>query len=138
MRQYDKTASKGAQVAVVSEKRHGTLAGRIAAWFNQISRNQSILQAQQKALQDAHSLTLEHNALEAKATSNETATKNVGSGGAKLAALKDSSAERQILSIYDDRIQTQQQLAVVYGKWAAQVQVQHGIVLHLILQSFAL
>jgi small-conductance mechanosensitive channel len=138
MRQYDKTASKGAQVAVVTEKRHGTLAGRIAAWFNQISRNQSILQAQQKALQDAHSLTLEHNALEAKATSNESATKNVGSGGAKLAALKDSSAERQVLSIYDDRIQTQQQLAVVYGKWAAQVQVQHGIVLHLILQSFAL
>ena len=138
MRQYDKASSKAAQVAVVTEKRHGTLAGRIAAWFSQISRNQSILQAQQQALQDAHTLTLEHNALETQATSNETATKIVGNGGAKLAALKDSSAERQILSIYDDRIQTQQQLAVVYGKWAAQVQVQHAIVLHLILQSFAL
>jgi small-conductance mechanosensitive channel len=137
MRQYDKATGKAAQVAVVSEKRHGTLAGRIAAWFSQISRNQSILQAQQQALQDAHNLTLQHNALEAQATSNESATKSAGSG-AKLAALKDSSAERQILSIYDDRIQTQQQLAVAYGKWAAQVQVQHGIVLHLILQSFAL
>ncbi len=41
--------------------------------------------------------------------------------GSQLAAIKDRSAERQILSIYDDRIQTQQQLAAVYGKWAAQV-----------------
>jgi hypothetical protein len=40
MRQYDKK-SNNAQVAVVSEKRHGTLAGRVKAWFSQISRNQS-------------------------------------------------------------------------------------------------
>lgn len=39
MRQYDKATGKATQVAVVSEKRHGTLAGRIAAWFSQISRN---------------------------------------------------------------------------------------------------
>ncbi|HEV2213841.1 MAG TPA: mechanosensitive ion channel family protein, partial [Terracidiphilus sp.] len=35
-------------------------------------------------------------------------------------------------------IQTEQQLATVYEKWAAQVQLQHSIVLHLMLQSFAL
>ena len=52
--------------------------------------------------------------------------------------MKSRSAERQLLSIYDDRIQTEQQLAIVYGKWAAQVQLQHSIVLHLILQSLAL
>ncbi len=56
----------------------------------------------------------------------------------KLADLKARSAERQILSIYDDRIQTEKQLATVYGKWTAQVELQHQIVLHLILQSLAL
>ncbi len=138
MRQYDKATSRGAQVAVVSEKRHGTLASRVAAWFNQISRYKLIQQAQQKTLQDAHNLTAEHDLLETQANSNQSATNNAAHDGSKLAAIKDRSAERQILGIYDDRIQTQQQLAAVYSKWAAQVQVQHGIVLHLILQSLAL
>ena len=135
MRQYDKKANN-AQIAVVTEKQHGTLAGRVRAWFSQISRNQSILQAQQQALQAAQNLMTEHNALEAQANSPQSS--DAGNGGARLAAIKDRSAERQILSIYDDRIQTQQQLAAVYGKWAAQVQLQHRIVLHLILQSIAL
>jgi small-conductance mechanosensitive channel len=51
--------------------------------------------------------------------------------------MKDRSAERQIISIYNDRIQTEQQLASVYSKWSAQVLLQHRIVLHLILQSLA-
>jgi small-conductance mechanosensitive channel len=137
-RQYDKSAKTGAQLAVASEKRHGTLASRVAAWFSQIGRSQSILQAQQNAVQDVQTLTAEHNKLEAQADATQPSTSNTANAGSKLAALKDRSAERQILSIYDDRIQTQQQLAAVYGKWAAQVQVQHSIVLHLILQSFAL
>jgi len=55
-----------------------------------------------------------------------------------LAEIKDRSNERQILSIYDDRIQTQQQLVRVYERWAAQLALQHRTVLHLILQSVAL
>jgi len=55
-----------------------------------------------------------------------------------LAALMSRTAQRELLSIYDDRILTQQQLASVYGKWSAQVLLQHRIVLHLLLQSFAL
>ena len=137
MHQYDKTGRGSAQLAVASAKRHSNLAGRTAAWFDQISRRQSILQAQQRALQDAQTLITQHNALEAQADSSQAAGISATNAGSKLAAIKDRSAERQILSIYDDRIQTQQQLAAVYGKWAAQVQLQHGIVLHLILQSFA-
>ena len=57
---------------------------------------------------------------------------------AHLADLKDRAAERQILSIYDDRIQTEQQLMRVYERWAAQLERQHGIVLHLMLQSVAI
>jgi small-conductance mechanosensitive channel len=138
MRQSDKASARGGQMAVVSEKKHGTLASRVAAWFNQISRYKMLQQAQQAALQDAQKLTAEHNALEAQTNATQSATGSSGSGVDRLAAIKDRSAERQILGIYDDRIQTHQQLASIYGKWAVQVQVQHGIVLHLILQSLAL
>lgn len=82
MRQYDKASRGNAQVAVVSERRHGTLASRITAWFNQISRYQSIQQAQQKALRDAQTLIAAHNALEAQADASQPASAgqaNVGS-----------------------------------------------------------
>lgn len=137
MRQYDKTAKGGGQLAIATERRHGTLASRIAAWFGQINRRQLVLQAQQRALQDVQTLIAQHNALEAQADTTPAAGAGAANTASKLASIKDRSAERQILSIYDDRIQTQQQLAAVYGKWDAQLQLQHGIVLHLILQSFA-
>ncbi len=128
-----------AQIASVSEKQHGTLAGRVRAWFTQLDRYKSIQQGEQKAQQDAVTLTAEHNTLESqtKAPGNAQAT-GTTDRASRLADLKDRSAERQILSIYDDRIQTDKQLASVYGKWAAQVMVQHAIVLHLILRSLAL
>ena len=56
---------------------------------------------------------------------------------AKLASLQRRREQRQLLSIYDDRIQTQQQLAGVYSKWAAQVLLQHRIVTHMTLRSLA-
>jgi len=43
-----------------------------------------------------------------------------------------------MMAIYDDRIRTEQQLAAVYAKWSAQVSLQHRIVFHLLMQSFAL
>jgi small-conductance mechanosensitive channel len=139
MAQYDKSPQTSAQIAVISVSQHGTLAGRVSAWFKQLDRYKSIQQALQQAQQAVATLTTEHNALEAQAN----ATSGSAAGGtsdrtARLAAIKDRSAERQILSIYDDRIQSEQQLAAVYGKWGTQVLLQHQIVLHLILQSLAL
>ncbi len=139
MKAYDNGSQSGAQLASVSERRHGTLAGRVQAWFGQMDRYRSILQAQQKSQQDAAALTAEHNKFESQI---EAAAASAGAGPtehtARIANLKDRGAERQILSIYDDRIQGNQQLAFVYGKWAAQMLIQHRIVLHLILRSFAL
>ncbi|HUD57331.1 MAG TPA: mechanosensitive ion channel domain-containing protein [Terracidiphilus sp.] len=139
MRAYDNASQATAQIASISEKQHGTLAGRVRAWFSQLDRYKSIQQAEQKAQQDAAALTSQHNALESQTNAAGAASANGASDHAsKLAGLKDRSAERQILSIYDDRIQTNKQLATVYGKWANQVLVQHSIVLHLILRSLAL
>ena len=139
MRQYDSESQGDGQVAVISAKKHGTLAGRLSAWFSQRDRYESIQQAIQQTQSDVRTLTAEHNTLEAQA--NSSATSAAGGSmdrAARLAEIKDRAAQREILSIYDDRIQTAQQLASVYGKWSAQVLLQHRIVLHMILQSFAL
>ena len=138
MKQYDKQVRQGGQVAAIAERQHGTMASRVAAWFRQRSRYTLLLQALDQTRADIADLTKAHNALEAKV--NAAASPQAGSAdrAALLALIKDRASERQILSITDDRIQTNQQLATVYSKWSAQVQLQHRIVLHLILQSLAI
>jgi small-conductance mechanosensitive channel len=134
MKQYDSESARGAQVAVLSASQNHTLATRIGAWSKQREREGLIEQALQEAQNNVRSLSAEHNSLEAKA--NEAMA--TGSGAdrtAQLIFLKDRGAERQILSIDDDRVQTEQQLASVYTKWLAQVKLQHRILLHLILRS---
>lgn len=134
MRKYDSQTANGGQIAVLSAGQNHTLAARLGAWFKQRQRRDLIDQALEEAQNDERSLTAAHNALEAKA--NAAAAAGMGTDHAsQLANLKDRSIERQILSIDDDRIQTEQQLAAVYGKWSAQLKLQHKIVLHLVLQS---
>ena len=139
MRKYDSQSKSDGEVAVLAVARFGTLAGRLAAWTNQRSRYQLIQQALQGAQSAVATLTAEHNVLEAQAgASASAAASGAEDRAARLASIKDRSAERQILSIYDDRIQTEQQLATIYGKWSDQLLLQHRILLHLILQSLAL
>ena len=138
MKQFDSESQGDGQVAVLSARKNGTLATRLKSWFSQDTRDQSIQHALRQTQNDAHTLTAEHNALEAKANASAAAAAaSTLDRAAKLTDLKDRSVERQILSIYDDRIQTEQQLALVYSKWAAQVQLQHQILLHMILQSLS-
>jgi small-conductance mechanosensitive channel len=131
-------ASNG-QLAVLSTRQYGTLAGRLEAWNNQRSRFQLIQQAMQQAKADAASLTAEHNKLEAQANaSSDAATADKTKPSAtELASLQQRRGQRQLLSIYDDRIQTQQQLAGIYNKWVDQVRLQHRIVTHLAVHSLA-
>src|ERR1700733_5472767 len=131
-------ASSG-QMAVLSTRQYATLAGRLEAWNNQRSRSQLIQQAMQQAKTDAASLMAQHNKLEAQANaSSDAAAANKSKPNAtELASLQQRREQRQLLSIYDDRIQTQQQLAGVYGKWVDQVRLQHRIVTHLAVHSLA-
>jgi small-conductance mechanosensitive channel len=135
MRKSDAQSATGSQVAVVSVRRYGTLAGRLEAWFDQRSRFALLQQAIQQAQADAVALTAQHNQIESQANagSSSVATDKAGT----LATLNSRAARSQLLAIYDDRIQTQQQLAAVYAKWSDQVLLQHRIVLHLLLESFA-
>lgn len=138
MRKYDSGVQDGGQTAVLSVRKYGTLASRIAAWNRQRTRLSMLQQARQQTLADAAAMSAKHNALEqtADAQSSRAAT-GAQDRKTQIAGLKDRSLERQLLSIYTDRIQTEQQLAAVYGKWAAQVELQHSIVLHLIVTSLA-
>jgi small-conductance mechanosensitive channel len=135
---------------VQSARKSRSLAERWAVWNAQTSRYKLLRQAVDQARADIKNLTAEHNQLEAQADAVLAAAKaesaapsSAGSGGAtdhasRLASLRERSAERQLLSLYDDRIQTEERLADVYDKWSAQVLLQHRIVLHLMLQSGAL
>ena len=136
MKKYDSESHLDGQIAVLSAGRYGTLLGRLGAWNRQRSRYQLLQQTMQQTQNDIRTLTDQHNALEAQASANAPAA-GTGDRNAKLANIKDRSSERQLLTIYDDRIQTEQQLASVYSKWSMQVLRQRRILGHLILQSAA-
>ncbi len=143
MKQFDAGGGGGAQIAVLTAARYGTLYGRVNAWFSQRSRDRLIAQAAESARVDVAALTAKHNKMEAVANAAEGggARGNGGAGTAtgteRVRALEAMGARRKILSILDDRIQTETQLATVYGRWRTQVALQHRIVLHLIAQSVA-
>lgn len=137
MKSYDSQAHEPGESAVVSVARNGTLARGIAAWFRQNSRVQLLKQAKQQAEAKANEITAARNAMQAQIDSLVSNPVFAGDSAARLARIKARSARRQLLSIYDDRIQTEQRLASVYEKWAEQVQRQHGILLHLIASSCA-
>ena len=139
MRASESKSRSESQIAALSIKQYGTLAHRVRAWFNQRSRYELIQQALQQAQDDVSSLSAEHDRQESKANTAPSGASNTPPDHvSKLALIRAQREQRQLLSIYDDRILTERQLAVVYGKWSAQVVAQHRSLLHLILQSAAL
>ncbi|MDQ6707360.1 MAG: mechanosensitive ion channel family protein [Acidobacteriota bacterium] len=140
MHAYDAHADSKIQNAVASaQQKHGSLASQLSEWINQRTRYQLVQRAMQQAQDDAAALTTRHNRLEGQA--NAAARPPSGSlpdKSAVLADLSDRSERSQLVGIYDDRIATERQLAAIYGKWAAQLVLQRRILLHLMLQGFAL
>ncbi len=136
-KEFESAGHARGEVASISIRRRGTLAARISGWLAQIDRNHSIQQAQQQALDNAAALGRERAAFAAQLSAAESQIGRNAGRSERLTAIHDRSAEQQILAIYDDRIQTSQQLAAVYSKWSSQVQMQHGVVGRLILQSFS-
>lgn len=133
MKAYDATGGMGlvGQMAVLSVHKYRTLAGLMGAWRLQNERHVLLLQARATAEQDAAKLVAEHAAAEAALTN--TADSGSAVVADRLAVMKRKSLERQLMSLYNDRIETHGQLAEVYSKWAGQVLLQHRILKHLIL-----
>jgi small-conductance mechanosensitive channel len=140
MKKYDAQAAGGdGQTAVISAGRYKTLAGQISAWSAQRSRKQLIEQAEQLARADVAALTADRARLEAEAKAAEAKAAVAKAAGETRAArvdeLQHMTAQRNILSIISDRLGAQQQLVTLYVRWGKQVELQHKIVLHLMLQS---
>jgi small-conductance mechanosensitive channel len=100
---------------------------------------------QAKADTDAEiaSLTAQHDDFEKKAAAAASAATTDNQPGTsdavqtRVARMTQAHSLAQMHNIVEDQLETQKQLSTVYGKWLAQVQLQHGIVGHLALQSFA-
>ncbi|NYF51616.1 mechanosensitive ion channel domain-containing protein [Tunturiibacter gelidoferens] len=154
MKKYDAAqGNTGGQIAVLSARRYGTLYGRVSAWFDQRSRIDLIRQAKAETDNDIVALTAKHADFEKKA-STAAASINASSINpstaqpstappqdaikSRVARMAQAHAFSQMHSIVEDQLQTQQQLSAVYGKWLAQVELQHSIVTHLALQSLSL
>ena len=124
-----------------SSTRHGTLAGRISSWFDQRSRIALIQQAKTQTDTDIVRLTAEHADFEKQATAAAAAIASTNNQPdttkTRVDRMTQAHALAQMHNIAEDQLQTQQQLSAVYAKWLAQVQLQHSILIHLALQSFA-
>lgn len=130
MKKLDAAQNNG-ELAVISVKHNRTLVGLIGAWQRQNERYALLLKAKDASLQSSQTFRAEHDKLEASAGTNKGAASAAGAD--RAAGIKRSSLERQLMSIDNDRTDTEARLADVYGKWAAQVTLQHRIAAHLIL-----
>ena len=119
------------QMALISAHQYRTMSGLIDAFHRQGERYVLLGEAKTSAQRDAAGLVVEHNSTETG--SNAGVGADSAATADRLAKLKRMGLERQLMSLYDDRIETEGQLADVYGKWAAQVLLQRKIVEHLIL-----
>jgi small-conductance mechanosensitive channel len=139
-KKYDLQAT-GSEKQAVATGRHTTLAGQTLAWWAQRSREQLIEQAEQLARADAAALTADHARIQHESETSEAnaaAKKAEESSPARVQELQGLARQRTILSIVEDRLSTQQQLAALYVRWANQIELQHKIILRLMLRSLAL
>jgi small-conductance mechanosensitive channel len=138
MKQYrDRPSGDDGQNAVASAEQYTTLSQQLSTWRSLRSRRQLVAQAEQLAKDDLAALTGDEERLKAEATG--LASKPAAeSSSERMDRLRQLSAQQNILSILDDRLGAQQELAALYGRWGEQVELQQRIVIHLILQSVAL
>jgi len=142
MKKYNAQASEdNGQTAVISAEQYKTLAGQISAWWAQRSRRKLIDQAEQLAQADIAALTGDHAALEADAqkAGSSAAPPNpaADSNSSRVDELQRMAEQRNVLSILNDRLGAQQQLAALYVRWGKQVELQHKIVMHMMFKSLA-
>jgi small-conductance mechanosensitive channel len=138
MKQYNDSVSKGAgQNAVASAEQYKTLAQQLATWRSLKNRKELVAQAEQLANADIAALTDDQARLRAEPASDSEKTARESSSD-RIDRLQQMAVRQNIQTILNDRLETQQQLAALYGRWGEQVAIQRKIVVHLILRSVAL
>lgn len=125
------------QTAVTSAERNGTLARQMSVWWKQHTRMPLIKQAEQLARADMAALTADHTRIEEEAREAAELATRPGRGASRLDDLQRASSARLVLSILNDRLGAQQQLAALYVRWRKQVESQRRIVVHMLLQTLS-
>ncbi len=145
IKQYADTASKTtAENAVASAEQYKTLAQQLVTWRSLTTRKDLVAQAEQLAKADVAALTDDQSRLKAEASTNANADPAANNpaqpstnSADRIDHLQEKAVKQNIISILGDRLRTQQQLAALYERWGAQVEIQRRIVVHLILRSLA-
>jgi hypothetical protein len=131
------TASRDeGQNAVASAEQYRTMAQQISALRSLRHRRELIIQAEQLAKADVAALTDDQSRLHSEAAKASASAESL-SRSERVNQLQHMAAQQNILSILSDRLDTQQQLVALYGRWGRQVEIQRKIVIHLLLQSLA-
>jgi small-conductance mechanosensitive channel len=127
----------------------GNLLSQFQTWRRLRENRVRLLQAQQQAATYAALLTRKHEALAKGMTdalgdddssdqNNSSASASAPQNAATVSQLQGFSKDSKLMAQYDKRIQAEQQLAALYGRWAATVEEQVRIALHGILRSVLL
>jgi small-conductance mechanosensitive channel len=132
----DKVSTDDLLPAAASAEQYKTLAQQLSTWRSLRNRKQLIGQAQQLARADVAALSGDQARL--KTETAGAGDKAVGkSNSERVARLQQMAAEQNVQSILNDRLEVQQQLVALYGRWGEQVDIQQKIIVHLILRSLA-
>ena len=135
-RYHDEASNADVQAAVASADQYKTLSQQLSTWRSIKKRKELIAQAGQLAAADVTALTDDEKRLKNEAA--DASKKPIGdSSSERIQRLQQMATWQNILSILSDRLQTQQQLVTLYGRWGEQVEIQRKIVVHLILGSVA-
>jgi small-conductance mechanosensitive channel len=136
MKQHQDNASENGETAVASAEQYKTLAQQLSTLRSLRNRKQLIAQAEQLAQADVAALTADLARLKTDTTvAAEQAIEESNSD--PIERLQEKSAQQNIQSILNDRLEAQQQLVALYVRWGEQVEIQRKIVVHLILRSMA-
>jgi hypothetical protein len=139
MKKYesDNASRAEGQNAIAAAEQYRTLADQISALRSLGHRRELIVQAEQLARADVAALAGDEERLRGEAAKLNSAT-TPQSRSERVEQLQQMAAQQNILSLLGDRLNAQQQLVTLYGRWGKQVEIQRKIVIHLLLQSFAL
>lgn len=138
MKKYEEQASKNeGETAVSVAERYTTLWEQVQAWWSHRSRRELVAQAQDLARADVAALSGDQARLRGEADQLAKSATGATDRSARIENLQRMAAMQNILSVLNDRLDAQQQLVTLYGRWSQQVEIQDKIVIHLMLRSLA-
>jgi len=125
----DKTGEPAAAASIESTTLNNILS-QARAYFSLRSKKQQLLQAQKEAQTRATNLGQSHVAMQKSMDDEKTQSQTSGSGDDGMSTLQHMSQDQKEMAAIAKRMDTEQQLAAVYGNWAEFVDARAKYFLH--------